>query len=54
MQKFYIEKENERGQYFYKQETMWKDGVKYDVDILAFHLDHNLDVIVGLFFIVLL
>jgi hypothetical protein len=29
--------ENERGQYLYKQESIWKDGVKYDVDIFAFH-----------------
>ena len=33
----YIENENERGQYLYKQEPIWKDGVKYDVDVLAFH-----------------
>ena len=33
----YIENENERGQYLYKQEPIWKNGVEEQVDVLAFH-----------------
>ena len=33
----YIENENERGQYLYKQEPIWINGVRHEVDVLAFH-----------------
>ena len=32
---YYIENENERGKYLYKQDPIWKDGVKYGVDVFC-------------------